>query len=145
MKKMMSMAIAAVMGMMMSVNAMASSVAPIDPSEMNAMISTSHSDNAEALESRSMLFTNNQHTNKFVYVIDANGVVKSKTMYRYNNDTNEWKPVCIYRAVYGEDSNIIIRAQWNEADNAYTSNIATAIYSKSECPVLFKLPEIINY
>jgi len=145
MKKMMTMAFAAVMGMMMSGNAMAHSVAPTNPAEMEAMISIDHADNAEVLETRTMIHFEGDNTNKFVYVIGANGVVKSKTMYRYNDNTNEWMPVCIYRAVYGEDSNKIICAHWNAADNAYTANITTATYDKDECPVLFKLPEVINY
>lgn len=145
MKKMMSMAFAAVMGMMMSSSAMASSVAPTNPTEMNTIISEDRSSIAEVLETRTMIHTDGNHTNKFVYVLNEEGVVKSKTMYTYNSDDNKWTPVCIYRAVYGEDNNMIIRASWNSEDNAYTSNIITATYSKSECPVLFKLPNIINY
>jgi len=144
MKKMMSMAFAAAMGMMMSGNAMAHTIAPTNAAEMSAMISVDRSE-AETLETRTMLHMEGNRTNKFVYVLGADGVVKSKTMYTYNANTNEWKPVCIYRAVYGDNNNKIICAHWNDADNAYTSNISTATYSKSECPVLFKLPEVINY
>lgn len=145
MKKMMSMAFAAVMGMMMSGNAMANSVAPTNPAEMEAMISVDRSSISEVLETRTMIHIEGERTNKFVYVLNADGVIKSKTMYTYNNNTNEWMPVCVYRAVYGEDNNKIVCGHWNPEDNSYSKDISTVTYSKSECPVLFKLPEIINY
>lgn len=143
MKKMMNLAIVAAMGMMMSANAKAATIAPADPAEM-AMIADRNSI-SEKLESRTMIHIEGERTNKFVYLIGENGVVKSKTMYRLNNATNEWKPVCCYRAVYGDENNMIICAGWNEADKAYNANMTTATYDKAECPVLLKLPSVIDY
>jgi len=144
MKKMMKMAFVAAMGMMMSVNAAkAVSIAPANPSNMMAM--EDKTSIGERIESRTMVHFEGEKANKFVYLIGEDGVVKSKTMYRLNRRTNEWKPVCCYRAIYGADNNMIVCADWNEANNAYDANMSSAIYSKDECPVLIKLPEVINY
>lgn len=146
MKKMMNMAFVAVMGMMMSVNAKASTVTPASAAEMNEMASIETTVNpGEQLESRTMIYIDGEKTNKFVYVIGTDGVVRSKTMYRQNNSTHEWIPVCCYRAYYGDDANVIVCGNWNESDHAYTSDVMRASYSKSECPVLFKLPFVLDY
>lgn len=145
MKKMMKMAFVAVMGMMMmSANtAKAVSVAPVDPAEMAMM--EDRTSISERLESRTMIHCKGDETNKFVYLIGEDGVVKSKTHYRLNNDTNEWMPICCYRAIYGAETNTVVCARWNKNTNAYDANVTSATYDKEECPLLIKLPNVIDY
>lgn len=149
MKTMTKMAIAAAMTMTMGANVMAVS---INSTNSTAIVEECISNEGKssavdngALSARTMLYNKGTKSNKFVYIIDGNGTVMSKTMYTYNRKDNNWTPICIYRAVYGEKDNKLYFAEWNEADQAYTSSMMSATYSKDECPILISLPDVIDY
>lgn len=139
---MMKMAFAAAMVMTMSANAMAESKMPeAAPAELATIAKV-----ASKPDTRVMLYDAGDKLNKFVYALDTDGTVLSKTMYtNYHRNDNEWKPVYTVSATYGEDSNQLTYAAWNEKEGAFTSTPRTVTYDKEESPVLLVLPEICNY
>jgi len=143
MKKMMTLAFAAIMSVAMSVNANAMRVENMTTeAAAQQCVGCGCTEN---LESRTMVHNENGVISKFVYIINASGAVISKTKYNFNAEAKDWTPVCIYRAYYGNEENKLVYSAWNAEEKAYTANTAIATYSKDECPVLMELPEVINY
>ena len=143
MKKMMKMAIAATMVMTMSANAMASEVKEESPMEMAETITSIQA--GPSYETRTVIYDMGDYTNIFEYTIDQNGIVLSKTQYRSNHNDYKKVPVCTYNVTYGEVFNQITFATWNEEEQSFTKDVKTTTYNSYDCPVLFLLPDIINY
>lgn len=140
MKKFMTMAMIATMTMVMGNNVMAAETTPAPETFETEM---TRFDNAS--ETRVMIRKNGREHYKFEYTIDNEGRVSTKTMFRYDDVSDTWKPVMLYRATYGTNSNTLSFAAWSNKDNSFSSHAMKTTYEKSECPVLIYLPECLNY
>ncbi|MDO4496713.1 MAG: DUF3836 domain-containing protein [Bacteroidales bacterium] len=140
MKKFMMMALVAAMTMTMGSKAMAAETKPVSDAYETEMTRLN-----DAEEIRTLLHINGTDVNKFEYVIDHNGRVSTKTMYRLNKETNTWTPLMVYRATYGKAENTLSYAAYSAESHAFTAHAMKTTYSKSECPVLIALPECLNY
>lgn len=94
---------------------------------------------------RSMVHRTDEGLNKFDYTFDAEGRVASKTMYRWDEKNNVWRPVCMLSTNYDGAENELIYAAWDNATSSFSADIAVTGYDKAECPILLKLPAILAY
>jgi len=78
---------------------------------------------------------------KVEFVLDQDGRATSKTVYVWNNNSNNWEPSYRYTADYGSDKHTLTYAKWNSNNHSFSKNIESVTYSSSEYPSLIVLPK----
>jgi len=85
------------------------------------MLMTSVASNAETMVYN--YTTSNNKQVKFEYEVDNEGRVESKTAYQWDEAENVWKPMYIYTARYGKQTNKLIYAKWNNKNSNFSSDV----------------------
>lgn len=77
---------------------------------------------------------------KYEYVSDNAGRVLAKTAYKWDNSSKAWKPSFVYTVKYGETSNILSYAAWDEKKCTFSANCKSQSYDADKFPFLISTP-----
>lgn len=77
---------------------------------------------------------------KYEYVSDNSGRILAKTAYKWDNNSKAWKPSFIYTVKYGDVSNTLTYAAWDENKCSFSANCKSQSYDSDKFPVLISAP-----